>query len=407
VSDKPALTPVADALAGILAGALARGPAEMVALPKAAGRTLAEGLVARRTQPPFPASSMDGFAIRASDVASTPTRLRIIGVSAAGHGFRGEVRPGEAVRIFTGAPIPAGADTILIQENARQEGDAVVALQPEPPGRFIRAAGYDFRAGSRLLAAGTRLGPRHLSLAAAMDHAEVPVWPRPRVAILATGDELVFPGQKAGPDQILASNSFAVAALAENAGAHVFDLGVALDSMDALEEKIAHAVSLNVDVLVTMGGASVGDHDLVQRALQQRGMELGFWKIAMRPGKPLMFGHLAGSKALGLPGNPVASVVCAMIFLVPLVRALSGDHDPGRDMSEPALLGVSLKANDERQDYLRATLERRHDGMLVATPFAEQDSGQVSLLAAADALVIREPLAAAAMAGSPCRIRRL
>ncbi len=407
MSDKPALTAVADALAGILAGAVPCGPAEMVTLTRAAGRTLATELCARRTQPPFAASSMDGFAIRASDVSAPPAPLRIIGESAAGRGFVDEVRPGEAVRIFTGAPVPAGADTILIQENARQEGGVVVALQSEPTGRFIRRAGYDFQAGNCLLAAGTRLGPRHLALAAAMDHAAVPVTPRPRVAILATGDELVFPGDAAGPDQIVASNSFAVAALAESAGAEVFDLGVARDSVEALEEKIAQAFNLNVDVMVTMGGASVGDHDLVQRALQQRGMELGFWKIAMRPGKPLMFGHVAGRKVLGLPGNPVASVVCALIFLVPLIRALCGDREPGRDMSEPAQLGVLLRANDERQDYLRATLTWRADGILIATPFAEQDSGQIFLLAAADALVIREPFAAAATAGSPCRILRL
>lgn len=402
-----ALTPVADALAGILAGASPIRERETVPLDRAEGRTLAADVAALRTQPPFPASAMDGFAVRAADIATVPARLALIGTSAAGHAFTGTVGPGQCVRIFTGAPVPAGADAILIQENARAEGNMVEALSPVTAGRFVRQAGLDFREGEVLLRAGRRLGPSAVALAAAMGHATLPVVRRPRVAILATGDELVRPGEPTGPDQIVASNTYAVAAIAERAGAEALDLGIARDDLPALTAAIDAARDAGADVLVTLGGASVGDHDLVQRALAARGWEFGFWRIAMRPGKPLMHGRLGAMTVLGLPGNPVSSIVCSLIFLVPLVRALSGDPDAGAVATQPARLGVDLPANDERQDYLRARLSAGEDGTLVATPFPRQDSSMLRLMAEAEALVVRAPHAPAARAGDPCRIIRL
>jgi molybdopterin molybdotransferase len=335
-----------------------------------------------------------------------PATLRVIGESAAGHRFSGSVGAGEAVRIFTGAPLPAGADTILIQENADRDGDHVVARQSEPRGRFVREAGYDFHHGDALLKAGLRLGPRHLALAAAMNYPEMAVRRRPRVALLATGDELARPGQALGPDQIVTSNNFAVAGMVTEAGAEPLDLGIAADTPDALEQGLARARAARADIFVTLGGASVGDHDLVQRVLQPQGLALDFWKIAMRPGKPLMFGRLDRLLFLGLPGNPVSAIVCAHLFLRPLVRKLLGDPRAGEEAPETARLGRDLPANDERQDYLRATLASEGDA-LVATPFSRQDSGMVATLARADALVVRAPHARAARAGDACRIIRL
>ena len=321
-----------------------RSMSETVALAQARGRTLAADLAARRTQPPADVSAMDGYALRAADLADIPATLAVVGMSSAGHRFEGAVGTGEAVRIFTGAPVPAGADTVLIQENTRREGDLVIALQGERKGRHIRAAGLDFSQGEVLLETGRRMGAAELALAAAMNHATLAVTRAPRVALLATGDELVKPGDNPGPDQIVASNSYAVAAYAEAAGAEVIDLGIAGDSYPALEAAIRAARTAKADVLVTLGGASVGDHDLVQSALAREGMELGFWRIAMRPGKPLMHGRLGDMHILGLPGNPVSAIVCAVLFLVPLVRALCGDRQAGRDPSEAALLGAAVRA---------------------------------------------------------------
>lgn len=402
-----ALTPVADALAGILAGASPVREHETVPLHRAAGRTLAVDLASLRTQPPFAASAMDGYAVRAADVTAVPARLSLIGTSAAGHAFAGAVRPGECVRIFTGAPLPAGADAILIQENARANGDQIEALSTVAAGRFVREAGLDFREGEILLQAGRQLAPSAVALAAAMGHAALPVARRPRVAILATGDELVRPGEPSRPDQIVASNTYAVAAIAERAGAEAIDLGIAGDDLAALSAAIDAAKEARADVLVTLGGASVGDHDLVQRALSAQGWQLGFWRIAMRPGKPLMHGRLSAMAVLGLPGNPVSSIVCALIFLAPLVRALSGDPDAAEIATLPARLGSDLPANDERQDYLRARLATADDGTLVASPFPRQDSSMLRLMAEAEALVVRAPHAPAARAGEPCRIIRL
>ena len=401
------LLPVAEALARVLASIPGAVEAETVPLARAAGRTLAKDVAALRTQPPFPASAMDGYAVRAADVASVPAILRLTGVSAAGHGFQGRLGAGEAVRIFTGAPVPEGADAILIQENAGVEGDRITAHEPVAAGRFLRAAGLDFAEGDRLLRAGDGLDARRLALAAAGGHARLRVRRRPRVAVLATGDELVRPGEPARWDQIVASNGLAVAALAGEAGAEIIDLDIAGDSHAALDAAIGQARAAEADLLVTLGGASVGDHDLVQAALRAAGMDLGFWRVALRPGKPLMHGRLGRMLVIGLPGYPVSAIVCGLLFVVPAIRALLGDPTCGADRSEPATLGRCMPENDGRQDYLRAHLDTAPDRVPVAYPESRQDSSMLSVLGAAEALLIRAPHAPAAEAGASCRILRL
>jgi molybdopterin molybdotransferase len=400
-----ALLPVPDALEQVLAGTAAL-PTETVRLDEAGGRTLAQDIKALRTQPPFSASAMDGYAVRAANV-SDEARLRVIGTSAAGRGFAGMVGAGETVRIFTGAPLPAGADAVVIQENATPDGEHVTLKGGATPGRHVRAAGVDFSEGETLLHAGQRLDAGTLALAAAMGHPALPVHARPLVAVLATGDELVPPGTMPGPDQIVASNSYAIGEIARRAGARVLDLGIAPDDRGALAKAIAKAQAAGADILVTLGGASVGEHDLVHGALTEAGMEGGFWKIAMRPGKPFMFGTLGRMRALGLPGNPVSSIVCAILFLAPLVQALSGDRKAGNDPTIGAWLDAALRANDERQDYLRASLRVAEDGRMFAAPFDRQDSSLLSVIGRAQALIVRAPHAPAAEAGSPCRIIHL
>jgi molybdopterin molybdotransferase len=387
------LLPVDEAVARLLAG-VAPLPAEDVRLAKAHGRVLAADLPARLTQPPFSASAMDGYAVRATE-AKAGARLKVAGMSRAGERFTGALRPGEAVRIFTGAPVPEGADAVLIQENARREGDTVEVIEPVAAGRNIRPAGLDFRKGDVILNAGRALDPHAISVAAAMGHASLPVRRRPRVAILANGDELVPPGAIPGPDQIVSSNGIGLAALIEELGGEAVDLGIAPDKREAIAAFVDRAAS--ADILVTTGGASVGEHDLMQDALTDRGLKLDFWKIAMRPGKPLMVGRLGDMRVLGLPGNPVSTFVCAHIFLKPLVRALLG-LPLGADL-RTAKLGTPMPANDSRQDYVRARLTRSPEG-LEATPFAIQDSSMLSTLAAADALIIRPVGALAAPAGT-------
>jgi molybdopterin molybdotransferase len=398
------LLPVADALAQVLSSAGSALPAETIPLADAHNRRLANGLAARRTQPPAPLSAMDGYAVRRADIETVPATLKLIGTSAAGHGFRGTVGTGETVRIFTGAPLPDGADTIVIQEDTDTSGNAITMKESEPLGRHVRAAGLDFKTGDVLLEAGRRLGPAELALAAAMNHSHVEVARKPLVAILATGDELVAPGQEPGPDQIVASNNFAVAAYVERAGGKVLDLGIAPDNFPAIEGAIRRAREEKADILVTLGGASVGDHDLVQDALKNEGMDLGFWRIAMRPGKPLMHGVIGDMRVLGLPGNPVSAIVCAILFLVPLVRALTGDPDAGADPSIPATLGEDMRENDTRQDYVRSRVAGLSEGLPVATPFSRQDSSMLGTLAQSQGLIIRPPFAPAAKQGDPCRI---
>ena len=398
------LLPVEEAIGRILAG-VSPLPAEIVDIREAYGRFLAEDLAAKRSQPPFPASAMDGYAVRAGDAAEG-ARLKVIGTSAAGHGFGGHISAGETVRIFTGAPVPEGADSILIQENAEVvDATTVVALHTAEAGRHVRSTGLDFRAGEVLVKAGRRFGPRELSLAAAMGHGAVPVRRRPRVAIIATGDELVPPGSEPGPDQITSSNAVGIAELARAAGGEPSDLGIAGDRQEAIAAAIGKARDLPADIIVTLGGASVGDHDLVREALGASGMTLDFWRIAMRPGKPLMFGQLAGQRVLGLPGNPVSAMVCGLLFLRPLVGAFLGQE--AADSTEAAVLAADVPANDARQDYVRATLIEVEAGPPLVAPFPLQDSSMLSTLGAADCLLIRPPNAPAARAGDRCRIVRL
>jgi molybdopterin molybdotransferase len=396
------LLPVSEALARILATAPSPLQTETMALDDAHRRTLAEDLVAPRDQPPFPASAMDGYAVRAEDVAKVPATLRVIGTSAAGHAFAGALGAGEAVRIFTGAPVPQGADAIVIQEDTQAEGEIVTVTEAAPKGRYLRPAGLDFAKGEVLLPAGHRLAARDLALAAAAGYAHVPVRKKPRIAILATGDELVRPGQTLQQGQIIASNTYAVAAMARASGGETIDLGIAKDDLAQTRAAIAQARNEAADVLVTLGGASVGDHDLVQEALTGAGMELGFWRIAMRPGKPLMHGTLGGMRVLGFPGNPVSSMVCALIFLRPLIRALSGDPEAASDPTRPAILGADMGHNDQRQDYVRASVEKGSSPPVV-TPFDRQDSSMMAVFARAEALILREAHAPAAKAGDPCR----
>ncbi len=402
-----ALIPVQEALTRIIGSVAEPVGSEKVRIEEAAARTLAGDLPALRTQPPFAASAMDGYAIQAADLAIVPARLTVIGRSVAGRGHVGELGPGEAIRIFTGAPVPDGADAIVIQEDT-DLGEPEVEVREHPTaGRYIRPAGLDFREGQVLLHAGERLDARRLALAAAMGHAELPVRRKPRVAILATGDELVRPGEPAGPDQIVASNPYALRAIVERAGGEAIDLGIARDTLDDLNRAFAAAREAKADLLITLGGASVGEHDLVQTALTQGGMELGFWRVALRPGKPLMHGRLGPMLLLGLPGNPVSSIVCGILFVVPAIRALLGDPLAGDDPTEAGVLGGELPANDTRQDYMRAKLERGPEGELVATAERRQDSSMLATLAASEALIVRAPHVPAAKVGERCRLIRL
>jgi molybdopterin molybdotransferase len=396
-----ALLSVAEALQHVLAHA-APLPAQEMPLGGAAGCVLAYDLKALRTQPPADVSAMDGYAVRAADVATAPVKLKVIGEVAAGRPFAAKVGAGEAARIFTGGVVPDGADTVVIQEVTTRDGDRVEVQKPPVKGRNVRPQGLDFRDGDALLAKGHRLTARDLQLAAGMNHPLLPVYRRPKLAMFATGDELVPPGNEPGPGQIVYSNGFALAALAREEGAVVTDLGVVGDKLDETIAAVRDARESGADILVTTGGASVGEYDLVQKAFAAEGMALSFWKVAMRPGRPLMHGKLGAMHVLGLPGNPVSSYVCAFLFLVPLIRRLSGRDDLSAP-AESAVLGCDLAANDERADYLRATLTAGPAGP-VATPFPVQDSSMMAPLAKANCLVIREPYAPAAKAGSRCAI---
>jgi molybdopterin molybdotransferase len=398
--------PVADALSAILAGA-APLPEEMVALDLAHRRVLARDVAALRTQPPQAMSAMDGYAVRAADASDLTARLKVIGEVAAGRPFERTVSAGEAVRIFTGGVIPPGADAVIIQEDtAVDDGGHITITEAAYKGRHIRPAGVDFHEGDVLLAGGSLLTDRDLSLAAGMNYPELPVRRRPKVAILATGDELVMPGSIPGPGQIVYSNGYALRSLARAEGAETIDLGIAADTVAATTYGIRRARDSGADILITTGGASVGDHDLVKQSLEAEGVTMAFWRIAMRPGKPMMHGRLGGMRVIGLPGNPVSSYVCAYLFLVPLIRSLSG-RTAIHHVRQAALLGRDVGANDQREDYLRARLEARADGALIATPVNHQDSSLLGNLAAARALVIRAPFAPAASAGTACELLRL
>ncbi|MDX8447346.1 molybdopterin molybdotransferase MoeA [Mesorhizobium captivum] len=399
-----ALVPVAEALERLLDGATAL-PGESVPLADAADRVLTEPVVALRTQPPFNASAMDGYAARFADVGSVPARLSVVGMAPAGRGFAGTVGKGEAVRIFTGAPVPEGADTIVIQENVRDLGGGQIEVtEPTSAGRNIRRAGLDFLQGDVLLEKGRLLDPAALSLAASANHPSLTVVRRPLVAIIATGDELLPPGSELGPDQIISSNAYGVVAAAQSVGARALDLGIAADRHDAIAALVGKAVEAGADVIVTLGGASVGDHDLIHDVLTGQGMQLDFWKIAMRPGKPLMFGRLGNIRCIGLPGNPVASLVCSQLFLKPLLARLGGRSY--RQDIRTARLAARMHANDLRQDYVRAIV-REEAGQLVATPFSVQDSSMLKMLADANSLIVRQPFAPTAEAGAECSVLML
>ena len=358
-------------------------PETSLALRGAAGRVLIRDVVAGRDQPPFAASAMDGYAIREADHQPGAV-LKVIGEAAAGKGFSGTVDPGSAARIFTGAPVPDGAGRVVLQEDVTREGDRITLGAQLEAGRNIRAAGQDFRVGDRITAP-RRLRPADLALIAAMNVPEVVVARRPVVAFVATGDELVMPGESPGPDQIIASNGFALAAMAEAEGAEARVLPIARD--DAASIRFALELAADADLIVTIGGASVGDHDLIAPVTEAMGMERAFYKIAIRPGKPLMAGRLGGSALLGLPGNPVSAIVCGHVFMLPMLRAMQGLPRAGATRAR-ARLARSVEANGPREHYMRARLGQDGGGVTIA-PFDRQDSALLSILSEADALLIR------------------
>jgi len=383
--------------------ALRPTPAEIVALAEAWNRVTADPVVARLTQPPADVSAMDGYALRTAD-GTVGAVLTVIGAAPAGHPFAGRIGPGEAVRLFTGSVVPAGADAILLQEDATRDGDSVRVNEAVALGRHIRRAGQDFAAGDAVIPAGRRITSRDAGLAAAANHPWLSVHRRPRVAILATGDEIAMPGEPIPPGGIVSSNSHALAGLVRAAGGEPMILPNARDDQAAIAA-VADSVT-GMDMLVTTGGASVGDHDLVIAALQSRGLTLDFWQIAMRPGKPLLFGQQGATPVVGLPGNPVSAMVCAILFLLPALSRLSG-LPAAPPPATTAILGEAVKANDKRADHLRAAIHHGETGRLVVTPFQVQDSAMLRRLAQADALILRPPYAPALPEGAEVAVIRL
>ncbi len=362
---------------------------EDVPLRAVNGRVLSRPVTAQRNQPPFAASSMDGYALRRAEV-EPDAMFKVVGEAAAGHGYAGTLRAGQAVRIFTGAPVPDGADFVVIQEDVTRRGDLITLGHRIDKKDNIRPAGGDFRLGDKLTAP-RRLRPADVALLAAMNVASVPVTRKPIIAILATGDELVQPGEDPGPDEIIASNSYGLAAMFEDAGAEVRMLPIARDTVASLKQ--AFALAHGADLIVTIGGASVGDHDLIAPVAAELGMEQAFYKVAMRPGKPLMAGKIAGAAMIGLPGNPVSAMVCGAIFVLPMLRRMLGVSNVHAPLHS-APLGREIGANGPRAHYMRANLR---DGALF--PDDRQDSSLLSVLAQADALMIRPPQDPARNAG--------
>lgn len=397
------MLPVADAQAQLLARIAAQAPlaAEDVALTEATGRVLAEDLIARVSQPPADVSAMDGWALRGSDIATLPARLKPIAAVAAGHPVDTEITPGTCARIFTGAPLPPGADTVVLQEDCSVGADGLVEVRDAVAGKHVRKFGLDFKTGGTVLSAGQRLSARDVGLAAAAGHPWLRVARRPRVALLATGDEVVRPGDPLTPGQIVSANSYMLAALVRSVGGDPIILGIARDE-DADVRRLA-AAAKGCDILVTTGGASVGEHDRVQAALGEIGLSLDFWKIAMRPGKPLMIGGLGDMTLIGLPGNPVSAYVCGLLFLAPAIRALQGDPAPLPVLTQ-AELAVDLKPNDQRQDYVRSRLTLRDGALPLIEPARPQDSSMMSVLAGSDALLVRPPHDPARKAGETVTI---
>ena len=394
------LLSVRDAHARVIA-AFAGLPAEMVSVADAAGRVLAVAPAARLTQPPTDLSAMDGYAVRAEDIPAAPATLTLVGQAPAGGSYDHALKRSETVRIFTSGPLPMGADAIVIQEDTKAEGGKITILEAPRPGRHIRKAGLDFSTGDTPLAAGRILTTRDVALAAAMNQPWLSVHRKPRVAILSTGDELVMPGEPVGRNQIVSSSGIAVAALVRGWGGEPTLFDIARDDAKLIENRIA--AGAQHDLLVTLGGASVGDHDLVQAALTAQGFTMDFWRIAMRPGKPLMFAARQRARVLGLPGNPVSTMVCALLFLKPALDRMLGQ--PGDLVAtEPARLAVDLKQNDTREDYIRAKLRRLPDGALGVEPHAVQDSSMLSVLAWASGLLVRPAHDPARKAGETVRV---
>jgi len=373
---------------------------EQILLGHAHRRVLADQLTAPMNQPPFSASAMDGYAVCSSDIsnqAEPKVKLSIIGASSAGHPFAGQVGKGQVVRIFTGAQVPEGADAVVAQEDCERLNDTEVLVKHAPSvGEFIRPIGYDFHQGDLLLDTGTQLNYRHLALIASMNLPQISVCQNPRVAILATGDELIPPGNPLGPGQIVSSVPFGMKALIEGAGGKAQMLGIAQDNLDSLTQMIEEAHDF--DVLVTIGGASVGEHDLVQQALKDQGMQLDFWKIAMRPGKPLMVGTLGQQKVIGVPGNPVSALICCYIFVLPLIRALQGAQNHHPVIHKLPLL-TSVPENKARQHYMRAIIETDTDNRPLVACIEDQDSSLQANFAKANALILRMPHAPSANPG--------
>ncbi len=391
------------ALENVLVGVSQLG-SEDINVADAQGRILAADVASHLTQPPVDVSAMDGYAVRSADVAMVPVTLAQIGESAAGSGFNGKIEAGQTIRIFTGAPVPEGADAIVIQEDTDVDGDQITIKEVSPAGKFIRPAGLDFNTGDVLLKAGIRLNSRNTALAAAMNVPWLKVTRQPRVAIFSTGDELVMPGEPLGPDQIVNSNSIGLAAFVQANGGVPINLGIAKDDPDSLREILT--MTTGTDMLVTIGGASVGDYDLVKTVLGEEGLDITFSRVAMRPGKPLIFGKIKGIPMLGLPGNPVSAGVTAALFLRPAMNKMLGAADTTH-VTETAVLGRDLAENDKRQDYIRATLTMGSEGTLTATPFDHQDSSMLARFAEAACLIVRAPFAGPIKAGERVKITRL
>jgi molybdopterin molybdotransferase len=402
-ADRPKLLPVEDAQSRVLTP-LRLMPSVDVSLQHALGRVCSEDVHALISHPPAPVSAMDGYACRSADVRSLPVRLRKLGTSRAGEHFEGDLVAGGCVRIFTGGTVPEGADVIAIQEDTTEIGKEVEIREVAKVGQYIRRAGLDFAAGQVCLEKGRIITARTIGLLAASGHTRVAVRRQPRVAILSTGDELVAPGIVPGPDQIVSSNGAAIAAAVSAWGAVPLDLGIAADRAETIAATIDKAG--DADLIVTSGGASVGDHDLVQESLRQRGFKSDFWRIAMRPGKPLMFGLLGDLPVLTLPGNPVSALVCSLLFLRPALRKMLG-LTPAVVPFEKAMLGAPMGENDRREDYVRARLHDNGSGLPTVHPFPQQDSAMLMTLAKADALIRRASFAPPAREGETVEIIRL
>jgi len=375
--------------------------AEVVPLKQCLGRVLAEDVISKVSHPPCDVSSMDGYALKAVETRNPPVTLKLIGESQAGGYFEQTVKTGETVRIFTGASLPRGTDAVQIQENANRKGDKITIYQSVSTNNFVRAAGMDFIAGDTILKSGTILTARHLGLAAAMNQSTLCVRKKPQVAILATGNEIALPGADLAPSKIISSNTFALHAYVIAMGGEPIDLGIAKDTLEDLDTSLEGA--LQCDILVTVGGISVGDYDLVKQALENKGLKKIFHKIAMRPGKPVLFGKINSLSVLCMPGNPVSTGICSILFLKKALYTMQGINT-NNEQAHTAILGIDLVENDLRQDYIRAKLEINKIGEKIVLPFPKQDSTLQACFAEADCLIVRPPHAPPAKAGEHVKI---